>query len=104
MVVGCAMDDQDDYYLEQPCLLVEVTSKATEWKDYNEKLLAYQSIASVKGYLVVSQDKPYVSYFYRDADGEWWVDTFTELSQVVRLPCPEVEVSLAEIYEEIGFE
>lgn len=100
VMVSCSEDDNaDEYYVEQPCLLVEVTSKSTKWKDYNEKLLAYQSIASVKGYLVVAQDKPYVSYFYRDDDGEWWVDTFTEPDQVLSLACPELEVSLADIYE-----
>lgn len=102
VVVGCSEDDDaDEYYLEQPCLIVEVTSKSTEWKDYNEKLLAYQAIPSVKGYLVVSQDKLHVSHFYRDADGEWWVDTFTEFEQVIGLSCPEMSVSVADIYDGI---
>lgn len=105
VVVGCSSDDDaDEYYLEQPCLVVEVTSKSTEWKDYNEKLLTYQSIPTLKGYLVVSQEKPFASYFYRDADGEWWVDTYTELDQVLKLPCPETELVLADVYEGIRFE
>ncbi|MGB1257909.1 MAG: Uma2 family endonuclease [Thiolinea sp.] len=102
VVVGCSEDDDvDDYYLEQPCLIVEVTSKSTEWKDYNEKLLAYQSIPSLKGYIVVAQEKPHVSHFYRDDDGEWWVDTFTEFDQIIELPCPKMSVSVADIYDGI---
>lgn len=104
VVVGCAADDDaDEYYLEKPCLVVEVLSKSTEWKDYNEKLLTYQAIESLKAYVVVSQTKPYVSVFYRDEDGQWWVDTYEDLGQSIKLPCPEVELTLADIYEAISF-
>ena len=30
VVAGCTTDDVDEYYLEKPCLIVEVTSKSTE--------------------------------------------------------------------------
>lgn len=104
VVVSCtADDDADEYYLEKPCLIVEILSKSTEWKDYNEKLLAYQAIASLKAYLTVSQDRPYASLFYRDEENQWWVDTYTELTQSIKLPCPPTELTLAEIYEGIVF-
>lgn len=99
VVVSCAQDVADDYDLEHPCLIVEVTSKSTEWKDYNEKLLVYQSIASLKGYLVIAQDKPYVTHFYREEQGDWWVRTYEDRSEVITLPCPDgVELALATIY------
>ncbi|MFZ1389062.1 MAG: Uma2 family endonuclease [Thiolinea sp.] len=99
VVVSCAQDDADDYYLEQPCLIVEVTSKSTEWKDHNEKLLVYQSIASLKTYLVIAQDKPYVTHFYREEQGDWWVRTYEAMNEVISLPCPKgVELALTVIY------
>lgn len=99
VVVSCTHDDADEYYLEHPCMIVEVTSKSTEWKDYNEKLLVYQSIPSLKTYLVIAQDTPYVTHFYREEQGDWWVRTYEDLSEVIILPCPErVELALATIY------
>lgn len=61
VVVGCAEDDDaDDYYLEKPCLIIEVSSESTIRKDYLEKALVYQAISSLQAYLIVAQDKPQV--------------------------------------------
>lgn len=103
VIVGCAPDDTDAYYLEKPCLLVEVTSKSTEWKDYNEKLVAYQTLETLQAYLVLSQDKPYATLFYREEDGGWWVKTYEGLDQVIPLPCPETSLTLADIYAGVDF-
>lgn len=44
VIVGCADDETHDYYLEKPCLIVEVTSPSTEWQDRHQKTVAYQRI------------------------------------------------------------
>lgn len=103
VVVGCLRDDADSHYLEQPCLLVEVTSTTTEWKDYAEKLIAYQKLASLQVYLIVAQDQPLVTLFYRDLEGAWDVARFDKLEQAIPLPCPEATLTLAAIYEGVDF-
>ena len=103
VVVGCAPDDNNPYYLEQPCLIVEVTSKSTEWKDRQEKAVVYQSLASLQAYMVVSQEKPHVTLYYREEDGNWWVKAFEEMEQTIELTCPEAVLTLADIYEGIDF-
>lgn len=99
VIVGCQRDEADEYYLEKPCLIVEVTSKSTEWKDFTEKLIAYQKLASLQVYLIVAQDQPQVTLFYRDAEGAWDVARFDSLEQTITLPCPEATLTLADIYE-----
>lgn len=103
VIVSCQQDEANDYYLEKPCLIVEVTSKSTEWKDYAEKLIAYQKLASLQVYLIVAQDQPLVTVYYRDAEGGWEVARFDQLDQALTLPCPEMSLGLADVYEGITF-
>ena len=104
VLVSCdEEDDSDDYYVEKPCLIVEVLSKSTEQKDYREKLLSYQSISSLQNYLVVAQDHCHIDLFYRTKQG-WWIQTFESLEDTVELSCPEFELSVADIYEGIEFQ
>ncbi len=103
VIVGCQRDEADEYYLEKPCLIVEVTSKSTEWKDYAEKLIAYQKLAALQVYLIVAQDQPLVTMYYRDEETGWEVARFDDLEQVLILPCPDSTLSLADIYEGVDF-
>ncbi|MEB4590932.1 Uma2 family endonuclease [Candidatus Thiothrix sp. Deng01] len=104
VLVSCAPDNTDEYYLESPCLVVEVTSKSTEWKDYNEKLVAYQSIPSLQHYLVVAQEKVSVTHFYREPDGSWWVNTCESLEDEISLVCPETNLTVQAIYQGVNFD
>lgn len=100
VVVGCAEDDTtDDYYLEKPCLIVEVTSNSTARKDYLEKSLAYQAIPSLQAYLIVAQDKPLVDMLVRDESGAWTLQQYEHLTDVIPLPCVELTLSVAMLYE-----
>jgi len=46
VMVGCDPTDRNDFYLERPSILSEVTSPSTEQTDRREKLTVYQSPAS----------------------------------------------------------
>lgn len=103
VVVGCDDDDADDYYLEKPCLIVEVLSKSTEQRDRREKLLDYTAIPTLKAYLLVGQDKPEVEVFYRKEEGGWRVESYEGLDSLLKIPCPDMELTLADVYEDINF-
>ena len=98
VVVSCIPDDGDDYYLENPCLIVEVTSESTARKDYLEKSLAYQSIASLQAYLVVAQDKSQVDMLFRLEDNSWGLKQFDQPEDEIMLPCLDSLLSVADIY------
>lgn len=103
VVVACAEDDASDYYLEKPCLIVEVLSHSTEKRDRREKLLAYMTIPTVQAYLLIAQDQAEVELFYREANGSWWVMSFEGLEANLHLPCPPMTLNLADIYDAISF-
>ena len=98
VVVGCAEDESDEYYLDKPCLIVEVSSDSTIRKDYLEKSLAYQSLTSLQAYLIVAQDKPQVDMLVRTTEGGWALQQFERLEDEITLPCPVMTLSLDTIY------
>lgn len=104
VIVSCEADDNDEYYLERPCLIVEVLSESTKNKDYQEKLLAYQTIPTLKAYLIVSQHKMNVDCFHKDAQGDWWVSHLTQADDLLELDCPAMNLSLETIYNRVSFD
>lgn len=102
VVVDCSADgDEDDYYLKTPCLIIEIASDSTIRKDYMEKSLAYQSIPSLKAYLVVAQDKAQVDMLIRADNGDWQLKQFDSLDTEITLPCLDTTLSLTAIYQQV---
>jgi Uma2 family endonuclease len=56
VVVICDQNNGDDYYTENPILIVEVLSDSTQRKDRTLKRLAYQSLPSLQEYVLIEQD------------------------------------------------
>jgi Uma2 family endonuclease len=102
IVLSCEDDNENDFYLENPCLIVEITSASTMRKDYLEKALSYQSIDSLKAYLIVSQDKPQVDMLLRSTEGTWNLQQFNSLNDVLELPCLDTKLTLEAVYSGIN--
>jgi len=102
VVVSCE-EDENDYYLEKPCLIIEITSASTMRKDYLEKALSYQSIASLQAYLIVAQDKAQVDMLLRNAEGSWELQHVNRLDDELMLPCLNMTLTLQAIYSGITF-
>lgn len=103
VMVGCDPTDRHEYYLDRPLILFEVTSASTASTDRREKLLAYQGIASLRHYVIVSQAERSVEWFRRTEEG-WEKVCLTESDDALDFPEIGVSLGLAEIYEGIGFE
>jgi len=55
-MVICDEQSQHDYYTDSPVIVVEVLSKASRRVDETTKRIAYQSISSLKEYVLIEQD------------------------------------------------
>ena len=97
VLVTCENLPDDARYAEAPCLIVEVLSETTRATDLGDKVRAYQSLPSLQGYLLVDTDVRAVRLFTRE--GESWREGYWEGEGVVDLPCVDVAVRLAEIYD-----
>jgi Uma2 family endonuclease len=95
--VVCDPSDDEPLFTTKPCVVVEVLSPSTSSIDLREKLLLYHQIESLRAYVIVFQDQRRVIRHYRAENDAWFVALHGADSKVP-FPCPEVELTLAEIY------
>ena len=99
LLLSCDPQDQGTHFSTAPCLLVEVLSESTARVDRREKLLAYQTLPSLQGYLLVEQDIMRVE-LYRRENG-WRVEEFEQGE--VALPCLDMSLAVLDIYQDVEF-
>ncbi|MGH7619805.1 MAG: Uma2 family endonuclease [Gemmatimonadaceae bacterium] len=100
VVVECVARHGEELVLDQPCVVVEVTSRSTRRIDRGEKLDAYRRMPSLRAYLIVDQTRRRVSHHWRDADGTWMSEEITDAG-TIDLPCAKTRLTLDEIYEDV---
>jgi Uma2 family endonuclease len=98
--VSCDPTDRDRYVRYRPCALVEVLSPTTETIDRREKLFWYRQLRSLQAYILIDQDERHIERHFRNTLGQW---ENAELSGTgtVPFPCPDIELTLEDIYEGI---
>lgn len=87
-----------------PAAIVEVLSPTTEEMDLNVKLAEYRSIASLKAYIVASQDEALCWLWLRADDNgvPELPDEIVGLERVIDIPALAVSIPLQEIYRGIA--
>jgi Uma2 family endonuclease len=95
VLVAC-QDITDDYYENNPCVIVEVISKSTARKDTLEKRLAYANLNSLQLYLLVDSRKRWVKS-YRRVNNKWQETTHQE-NDGIDIPCIGATLTLKQIY------
>ena len=93
-------DDRKDIILN-PILLIEVLSKSTESFDRGLKFQAYQKVPSMREYLLVAQDGPFVEQFVRQEDGKWVYAAFDGREASLTLPSVECTLNLGAVYDKV---
>ncbi len=95
-MVICAPRTSDEYTEEDPCFIVEVTSKSTKDVDRQEKLEAYLQLESLFVYAIIEQSSRKVEVFQRISDG--WKYRLLEGAGVFDVPCLGATVTLEDVY------
>ena len=104
VVVVCgeprAEDDTFDTLLN-PTLIVEILSPSTETYDRREEFEHYQQIASLKDYILISQDEVHVEHYCRQGSG-WLRTEFRELEDVLSLLSIGCDLRLQDVYRRVA--
>jgi Uma2 family endonuclease len=95
-------DDRKDVVLN-PILVVEVLSKSTEAFDRGAKFRAYQTVESLKEYLLVSQDRPLIEQYIRNDDGEWRYRAAEGPESSLALPSVGCTLNMSAVYDKVDF-
>lgn len=100
VVVTCSPVANDEDHAIDPVLIAEVLSPSSATFDRGAKRAFYQSLPSLRHYLILAQSESVVLIDSRDDAG--WVTTRVSGLQPVPLPGLGIEVPMAEIYEGTG--
>jgi len=99
------LDEEDEAgeTVTNPTVIVEVLSDSTERYDRGTKFDHYQSIPSLKQYVLVSQDQARVETFLRQEEGTWQYVSFTGMEAVATLAALAIPLPLAEVFAGVEF-
>jgi len=96
-------DEHRDVLLN-PTVIIEVLSPTTEAFDRGEKWARYQIwLPGLSDYLLVSQVKPQIDHFHRQAGGEWLYSLVNGLGDSIQLNSVGCALQLAETYDRLAF-
>jgi Uma2 family endonuclease len=90
--------------LLNPTLICEVLSASTERYDRGRKFRNYQSIESLRQYVLVSTDQMSVEVFTRQADDSWVFRSAENHTDTVELESIGCKLTVAEIYDDVEFD
>lgn len=104
VVAVCEDAQLEDAHLDtllNPTLLIEVLSSSTEAYDRGEKAEHYRRLPSLAEYLLISQDKPHLEHYRRQADERWLLSEASQLHAVISLPAIDCTLRLAAVYDRV---
>jgi Uma2 family endonuclease len=98
------LEDRRGDTLLNPMVIVEILSPSTEAYDRGKKFEHYRTMASLKEYLLIAQDRVSVAKFLRPNDaGQWTWTVQTEAEESVSLGSCGATIRIADIYAGVEF-
>ncbi len=96
-------DDHGDTLLN-PILIIEVLSPSTERYDRGRKFQHYRALASLREYVLISQDSARVERYLRQPNDEWLLADAVGLEASLELTSIQCTLLLSDVYEKVSFE
>jgi Uma2 family endonuclease len=84
-------------------LIVEVLSKSTVANDRTGKFFDYRNIPTFQEYILVKQDFPEVTSFYRKDKKLWEEAVAIGLEDKMYLKSLDISVDLSQVYRQVEF-
>ena len=106
VVAVCGEPQFDDTQMDtlvNPNVIIEVLSATTEAYDRGDKFGHYQTLETLTEYVLISQDRPRVERFLRQADSQWLFSVAHGLQASVPLSSIGCHLALREIYDKVDF-
>jgi Uma2 family endonuclease len=97
VIVTCAPQNDKGHIIGDPCCLIEILSPSTRAIDRREKLRAYQTLPSLREYVLADQD--YLSIEVYRPKGSGWVHEILEEGDVLNFECLPLSLSMSVVYE-----
>lgn len=92
-----AFENERQVTLLNPTVVVEVTSPASMTYDLVDKLGFYAALPSIKGYLILDQERVYANW-HRRAENGWHLQQFNDLEDLIPLEPLGCGLPLSQVY------
>jgi len=100
IMVTCEEYQPGREWFESPVLLAEVLSQSTQRRDRSLKLSRYQRVPSLRTFLLVAQDRPWVQVMRRVGDS-WSATVHESLDEVIEVAHPACRIAVRDIYRRV---
>jgi Uma2 family endonuclease len=100
LIVTCDPEDKERYFKTHPNLIIEVLSSSTATIDKREKRINYQSIDSLKEYVLIYQNQIKVEVYRQDDQGNWSTEVLGKEDKL-HLNSVDLTLTMADIYEDV---
>lgn len=105
VLVTCdSRDLETPTYKRFPTLIVEVLSDSTEAFDRGDKFADYQTLESLREYVLINTKRQRVECFRRNDEGLWVLQFYTPEKTLFRLDSINFEDTIELLYEDVVFE
>ena len=84
-LVTCTRADPNSTFAPEPVVIFEILSRSSARRDLGAKNAEYQSLPSLKRYVVLQQSLVAAEVFHRDEEGEWSYD-FLSAEATLEMP------------------
>ena len=102
VMLVCDPEDTEAYFKTSPCMVAEVLSRSTELTGRREKWAAYQKLASLREYVLLAQDRPYVEVYQR-VDLRHWGVTVLGAGDTLELSYGHLRIAVDDLYRGVDF-
>ncbi len=90
--------------IRNPILIIEVLSPSTESFDRSGKFQYYQTVSSVREYVLISQEKPMIEVYYKQDERNWLYSVVKGLEEKILLRTIQCELTLKDIYRKTDWQ
>jgi len=88
--------------LVNPSIIIEVLSASTEAYDRGLKFFEYQSIASLQEYVLIAQDRPYITHYVPQEGGQWLRSDLHGVAEHLLLHTLDCAIPVVEMYRQVS--
>ncbi len=99
-LITCTKTPGHSYLVQGVIVVFEVISPGNGWIDRIVKLREYLAVPSIHTYVIVEQNGIGLTVLERREDNTWMATTLTA-DDTLRLRAPDIEIPVAELYEDV---
>ncbi|ELS34446.1 MULTISPECIES: Uma2 family endonuclease [Pseudanabaena] len=97
------MQDGRKDTITNPCFIAEVLSKSTQNYDRSEKFASYRTINTFQEYLLIDQYRVHVEHHVKTAVNQWLFSEYDDPTVTISLKFADVQIQIADLYDNIDF-